>query len=242
MQTQSEPRFATLKADPILTEFTKDFDNLGEDVYHPAKIGGRSRRLAQHYATFDPVTGEASVTRLKTQLFLQGEWNKLTGHIQRPISSALPTTDFTNYIKWGFEQIQHRWPQNGLENEFLVNCHLIRTHAKGEIAGVPVPEGIHQDGVNFLVMGSVSRHNIEGGVSYVYEAADEQPIFETILNPGEAIIIDDVQLFHMASSIMATKSEGHRDMILMGFHYWSRDHYRFDWKDNIYDPADSDSQ
>lgn len=160
----------------------------------------------------------------------------MTGHIERPIASALPETDFTDYIKWGFKSIQERWPQNGLENEFLVNCHLIRTHAVGDTEGVPVPEGVHQDGVNFLVIGSVSRKDITGGVSYVYESEDGDPIYETTLTPGQAIIIDDTELFHMASPITAINGEGHRDMILMGFHYWSRDHYRFDWKDNIYNP------
>ncbi len=236
MNITLDHRFDILHPMELLTGFEETFNNLGQDVYHPAESGGRSRRLAQHFATFCPETGEASITRLKTQPFLQGEWNKLTGHIERPIASALPETDFTDYIKWGFESIQERWSQNGLENEFLVNCHLIRTHAFGDTAGVPVPEGVHQDGVNFLVMGSVSRKNITGGVSYVYETPDDDPICETTLNPGQAIIIDDTKLFHMASPIIAIDGEGYRDMILMGFHYWSRDHYRFDWKDNIYDP------
>lgn len=242
MENARQPRFAILEPGEVLLSHKADFEALGPDVYHPAEIGGRSRRLAQHYATFDPKTGESTVKRLKTQLFLQGEWNELTGHIERPIAPALPKTDFSKYIKWGFGQIQERWPQDGLENEYLVNCHLIRTHAKDDIEGVPVPEGVHQDGVNFLIMGSVSRESINGGVSYVYQAKNADPIFETVLTPGEAIIIDDTQLFHMASPIVATDGEGHRDMILMGYHYWSRDHYRFDWTDNIYDPTNPEHQ
>lgn len=42
------------------------------------------------------------------------------------------------------------------------------------------------------------------------------------------------------SPITANDNEGHRDMILMGFHYWRRDHYRYDWKDSIYDPTNPD--
>lgn len=191
---------------------------------------------------FPGVFDSASGTTLKLRSgegyldFLSGCGTLNYGHNQEKIRDALIQ------YKWGFGQIQERWPQDGLENEYLVNCHLIRTHAKDDIEGVPVPEGVHQDGVNFLIMGSVSRESINGGVSYVYEAKDADPIFETVLTPGEAIIIDDIQLFHMASPIVATDGEGHRDMILMGYHYWSRDHYRFDWTDNIYDPTNPEHQ
>ncbi|WP_414470951.1 2OG-Fe dioxygenase family protein [Microvirga sp. M2] len=229
-------RFDILEPGPILLNYAPEFETLGPDVYHPAEKGGRSRRLAQHYATFDPKTGEVKVIRLMTQPFLQGETNKLTGHIERPIEPTLPTTDMTKYIEYGFKSIEERWPLDGLENEWLVNCHLIRTHARGPQQGVPVPEGIHRDGVDFLIMGAVSRNGISGGVSHIYESPDQKPIFETTLMPGQAILVDDQKLYHMASSIVATDGEGHRDMILMGFHFWSRNHYRFDWRDHVYDP------
>jgi hypothetical protein len=233
--TVTSERFDLLEPGNVLLSFKDEFDDLGQDVYHPAETGGRSRRLAQHYATFDPTTGEANVTRLKTQLFLQGETNKLTGHIARPIEPTRAETDMTPYIKWGFRQIQERFPLDDLEREWLVNTHLIRTHALPTKAGVPVPEGVHQDGVDFLIMGAVSRENIEGGVSTVHRSESDPPIFETTLMPGQAILIDDSQLFHMASSVVPKSGgAGHRDMILMGFHFWSRDHYRYDWKDNIY--------
>lgn len=231
-------RFDILEPGSLLLSYAPHFEDLGPDLYHPAEQGGRSRRLAQHYATFDPKTGKVSVTRLVTQPFLQGDTNKLTGHIERPIEPTLPTTDMTKYIEFGFKAIQERWPLDDLEKEWLVNTHLIRTHAKGKQLGVPVPEGVHRDGVDFLIMGSVSRKGISGGVSQVYEAVDDQePVFSTTLQPGQAILIDDDKLFHMASPIEAENGEGHRDMILMGFHFWSRDHYRFDWRDYVYDQS-----
>ncbi|MDH2343603.1 2OG-Fe dioxygenase family protein [Bradyrhizobium sp. SSUT77] len=234
MTTKLTRKFDILEPGSLLTDFSPLFENLGPDVYHPAQTGGRSRRLAQHYATFDPKTGKISVTRLVTQPFLQGDYNKLTGHLERPIEPTLPDTDLSRFIEYGFKSIQERWPLDGRENEWLVNCHLIRTHAKGKQEGVPVPEGIHRDGVDYLIMGSVRRQDVSGGVSYIYDHVDGDPFFETTLTPGQAILIDDESLFHMASPVTATKDEGHRDMILMGFHFWSRNHYRFDWKDHIY--------
>ena len=165
---------------------------------------------------------------------MQGQTNKLTGHIERPIESVNSDVDFTPYILNGFKTIQKRWPLNDVENEWLTNCHQIRTHAYNPKEGIPVPEGIHRDGVEYIMMGCVSRVEIKGGVSHVHDTAVSPPIFETTLEPGEAIIIDDRELFHMATPILANEDYGYRDMILMGFHFWSRGHYRANWRDNIY--------
>lgn len=228
-------KFAIVEPGEILTSFQRFHDTLGPDVYHPAEIGGRSRRLAQHYATFDPGSGKAKITRLLTQPFLQGKYNKLTGHIQRPIEPALPETDFKPYIRYGFKEIQSRWPLEGHEGEWLVNCHLIRTHAYEGQNGHPAPEGSHRDGVEFVIMGCVQKQNIVGGVSHLYEGDNSTPIHGVTLEPGQALLVDDRELFHMVSPVLATAKEGFRDMILMGFHYWSRGHYRADWRESIYD-------
>lgn len=230
-------KFAVVDAGKVLLDYARSFEDLGPDVYHPAEIGGRSRRLAQHYATFDPHTREVRITRLKTQPFLQGEYNKLTGNIERPIESALPGVDFAPYIEFGFHQIDARWPLEGVEQQWLVNCHQIRTHAHGQQAGIPVPEGIHRDGVEYIMMGCVHKSSVVGGVSHVYEAEKTSPIFGTTLEPGQALLVDDRVLHHMASPVLATGEHGYRDMILMGFHFWSRGHYRAAWQDSLYDPA-----
>ena len=233
--TDKATRFAVLEPGALLTDYGRFHDDLGRDVYHPAETGGRSRRLAQHYATFDPVTGETRVTRLKTQPFLQGEHNRLTGHIERPIESALPEVDFKPYIAYGFREIHARWPLDDDEREWLVNCHQIRTHAFEDRTGDPAPEGIHRDGVEFIMMGCVEKRGVVGGVSHLYDGEDGVPLFGTTLEPGQVLLVDDRELHHMASPVVATAAEGHRDMILMGFHYWSRGHYRAEWRESLYD-------
>lgn len=232
---KTQHRFDVLKPGPILTQYAQYYDTLGEDIYHPKEKGGRTRRLAQFYATYCPTSKVSKITRLKTQPFLQGEFNKLTGHIERPMDSVLPETDMKPYIRWGFEQIDNRWPLKGQEEEWLINTHLIRTHSKESIDGHPAPEGIHRDGVEFVVMGCVDKANITGGISHLYNKKHTDPIFGITLEPGEALVVDDRELMHMATPIHADEGEGYRDTILMGFHYWSREHYRADWKECIYD-------
>ncbi len=220
-----------------LIDFQKYFVELGEDVYHRKEIGGRTRRLAQHYLTFNPETDEIKVTRLVTQPFIQGKTNKLTGHIARPIESSLAECDFRSYIKASFKhvlEIANDTPDT--ESKWLVNCHQVRTHSSPTQHGIPVPEGVHKDGADYVVMGCVDKQSVSGGISTIHESEDGPAMFETTLEPGNALLIKDREIYHMVSPIESIEkgATGYRDMILMGFHKWERNHYRFDWHEHIY--------
>ncbi len=221
-------KYATMNLGDSLTQYQPFFDDLGPDQHHPAAQGGRTRRLAQYHATFDPVTKSAVLTKLKTQLFLQGETNKLTGHIEREFEDI--ATDMKPYIENGFGVVDENWSLAPYPKEWLVKVHMVRVHAKPATRGVPVPEGLHKDGADFVVMGCVARQNVKGGISQIHEEEDAPPVYGVTLMPGQALVVDDREVFHMVTPLIADSDEGYRDMILMGFHMWSHGKYRGDWK------------
>ena len=236
MLSQSDKKFAIIKPDKLLTQYARFCENLGDDPYHPRENGGRTRRLAQHYVTYEHKNEAIKITRLKTQPFLQGEYNKLTGHIERPFEDHLLETDMKGYIRYGFREIISRWPDEKNEFEWLVNCHLIRTHAFKDKAGDPAPEGVHRDGVEYIIMGCVGTCNISGAISTLYKSEEaNSAIYSCTLAPGEALLVDDRQLMHGVSPVVAKGDPAYRDMILMGFHYWRRSHYRADWQVSLHE-------
>jgi hypothetical protein len=224
-------KYAVVKLDDKLTQYRESFHNLGPDHYHPAEDGGRTRRLAQYHVSFDPLSKAADITRLNTQLFLQGPSNKLTGHIERAFDDVLD--DLKPYIENGLKTVDENWSLADYDNEWLVNCHQVRVHAKPQIKGVPVPEGIHKDGAEFVIMGCVAREGVKGGVSHIYEDDQLPPVYGVTLMPGDAIVVDDREVFHMVSPLIAENGHGYRDMILMGFHLWSHGKYKGNWRENI---------
>jgi hypothetical protein len=232
----NKAHFAVIKPGELLKQYSRFHEDLGQDEYHPKEIGGRTRRLAQHYMTYDQKSEVIKITRLKTQPFLQGEYNKLTGSIERPFEDHFPETDMKPFIRYGFGEIISRWPNEKNENEWLVNCHLIRTHAFEGQVGNPAPEGIHRDGVEYIIMGCVGVKNISGATSTLYrdESANSN-IYTYTLMPGEALLVNDRELMHGVSPVIAEDNPAYRDMILMGFHYWRRNHYRADWKESLHD-------
>jgi hypothetical protein len=79
-----------------------------------------------------------------------------------------------------------------------------------------VREGAHQDGVQKLGILCIDRVNVEGGISFLYNAQRELQ-FAGILQPGDLLFIDDVTMFHDTTPIWRVKTDrpGYRDIIIL---------------------------
>jgi hypothetical protein len=93
--------------------------------------------------------------------------------------------------------------------------HQVSVFARPAQAGSPAPEGVHQDGADFIVSALVvERSGVNGGVSRVREGRDGAPFLEIELAPGEGIFQADggTQLWHEISpiSLAAGAATGHR--------------------------------
>jgi hypothetical protein len=143
------------------------------------------------------------------------------------------TDDLKSFIEQGFALVDQNWSLSKYETEWLIHCHEIRVHAMPDVKGIPVPEGIHKDGAEFVLMGCVAREGVKGGVSHVYDAEDGPPVFAVTLMPGQAILVADTEVYHMVSPLIAENGHGYRDVILMGFHKWSDGKYPADWRKHI---------
>jgi selenocysteine lyase/cysteine desulfurase len=93
--------------------------------------------------------------------------------------------------------------------------HQIRVEVNNDSV-TPVPEGIHQDGYNYVGIMCVSRNNIQGGVNKIY-TLDEEEIYNKVLDEGEMIIMNDRKVKHYVSNITRKDSlmKGYRDILVM---------------------------
>lgn len=99
------------------------------------------------------------------------------------------------------------------QSEILVQAHRITS--AGEQRSLPVIEGPHQDGMDYVGILCVARENIDGGVSQIL--ADRTTVlYEETLQPGELLLMDDQEYFHHATPtfcIDQTRS-GYRDILI----------------------------
>ncbi|HGZ7314316.1 TPA: 2OG-Fe dioxygenase family protein [Vibrio parahaemolyticus] len=99
------------------------------------------------------------------------------------------------------------------EKEVLVQAHRITSSGSQE--SFPVVEGPHQDGMEYVGIMCISRHNIEGGISQVLTDR-ENVVFEHILEPGEMLTIDDSEYFHYTTPTKCKNDNefGYRDILI----------------------------
>ncbi|NUM53384.1 MAG: 2OG-Fe dioxygenase family protein [Candidatus Hydrogenedentes bacterium] len=85
-----------------------------------------------------------------------------------------------------------------------MTIHQISTVARTDFTATNAPEGIHQDGVDFVVTALViSRNNVIGGVSQLFGPDRKTLWYEHVVQPGEGIFHADAgsPIWHLVTPI-----------------------------------------
>jgi hypothetical protein len=79
--------------------------------------------------------------------------------------------------------------------------HQFRIEARAGEAGRPTPEGAHRDGVDWVLVMLVARENVAAGVTDIFDPAGGALGSFTLLEPFDAVFIDDHRVFHGVTAI-----------------------------------------
>ncbi|MEH2373342.1 2OG-Fe dioxygenase family protein [Nostoc sp.] len=184
--------FTLRKVNSINLEgFKPFFSNMPIDPY--IKGNYRSRRLSRF-----TVSGNELIKLPHGYFFQSKEYNPLAGDIKREfaeLDDALIELDIFRNLVLAFSD------SSKLHPEAEIGVHQIRIICSPDNSGNPAPEGIHQDGTDFIGIFSVERDNIQGGETHLYTAKKEKPVFSKVLNPGELLLVNDHEFFHFANPI-----------------------------------------
>jgi hypothetical protein len=98
----------------------------------------------------------------------------------------------------------------------IINMHQVRQIAYPNKLSDNAPEGIHQDGADFIVSALVlNRYNVIGGETIIYDTDKKNIIYRTILENEEGIFQEDRHLWHDVTKIKSAdnKNIGIRDIL-----------------------------
>ncbi|MEH2149058.1 2OG-Fe dioxygenase family protein [Nostoc sp.] len=199
--------FTLRKVNSISPEgFKPFFSNMPIDPY--IKGNYRSRRLSRF-----TVSGNQLIKLPHGYLFQSKEYNPLVGDIKREfaeLDDPLIELDIFRNLVIAFSDSCKLHP------EAEIGVHQIRTICSADNLGNPAPEGIHQDGTDFIGIFSVDRDNIQGGETHLYTAKKEKPVFSKVLNPGELLLVNDHDFFHFTTPIKPQiDAQGSRDVFVL---------------------------
>src|SRR5206468_652581 len=81
-------------------------------------------------------------------------------------------------------------------DEWHVEVHQFRIEARAGEQGRPTPEGLHRDGVDYVLVLLVARRNIASGMTRIH-APDGTPLGHfTLTDPFDAALVDDTRVAH----------------------------------------------
>ncbi|MFA6970864.1 MAG: 2OG-Fe dioxygenase family protein [Gallionella sp.] len=102
------------------------------------------------------------------------------------------------------------------EQPWYIEAHQFRIDTLSGI-GRPTPEGAHRDGVDFVAILLVDRHNVSGGESRIFEADGPNGQRFTLSEPWTLLVLDDQRVIHESTPIQPTATGGYRDTLVLTF-------------------------
>lgn len=196
--------------------FAGSWNDLAPDTYL-ASVGRHRRR---RHAVFRAAR-EGAIERQPHQPHFQSlHYNALQGDIERwfePVREAIadgPTLrtvlgfcrDFFSGLAPGVAQ-------------WHVELHQFRIEAGPDREGQPTPEGVHRDGVDYVLVLLVDRHNILSGTTTIHDGDGRLLGDFTLTAPLDAALVDDARVFHGVTAVTPEDParEAHRDVLVVTF-------------------------
>ena len=99
---------------------------------------------------------------------------------------------------------------------WYVEAHQFRIDTAAGI-GRPTPEGAHRDGVDFVAVVLVTRHEVRGGETRVFESDGPRGVRFTLTAPWTTLLIDDARVIHETTPIQPAATPGWRDTLVLTY-------------------------
>ena len=100
-----------------------------------------------------------------------------------------------------------------------VEVHQFRIEAGAQQQGMPTPEGVHRDGVDFVMVLMVKRSNIAEGTTTIHAADGRQLASFTLTEPIDMTLVDDARCLHGVTPVVPidARQPAYRDVLVVTF-------------------------
>jgi hypothetical protein len=100
-----------------------------------------------------------------------------------------------------------------------LELHQFRIEAGAGQTGQPTPEGLHRDGVDWVLVVLVDRKNVESGVTSIFGLDHCHLGGFTLTDPLDAVFLQDNRVFHGVTAIrpLDANQVARRDVAVITF-------------------------
>lgn len=201
--------------------FAESWNDLALDAYLADHGRYRRRRHAVFTASNSGPGTARTITRAEHQPHYQSlKYNPLQGGIERwfePIAPAGSAGSSLQAILHFCDQVfGNLAPQ---VREWRIEVHQFRIEARPDEPGQPTPEGVHRDGVDYVLVLMVKRTNIAQGTTTIHSLDGTLLGSFTLVAPFDAAIVDDARVYHGVTPVepLDPQLPAHRDVLVVTF-------------------------
>lgn len=195
--------------------FVASWDGMPIDTY--MADGGRYRRRL--YAVY---SADASGHRRGAHAphYQSLEYNQLNGGVGRwfePIAAAIGDSPTMNTVLTFCHGLFDRLAP--APRRWHVEVHQFRIEAVDGASGKPTPEGVHRDGVDYVLVLLVRRRNIASGTTTIHAPDGRDLGSFTLQQPFDAALIDDRRVYHGVTPVQPIDAAqpAFRDVLVVTF-------------------------
>lgn len=196
--------------------FCGSWHTLGLDPY--MADGGRYRR--RRHGVYR-VPREGVITRQPHQPHYQSlTYNPLHGGIERWFEPIAEDTGASATMRTVLDYCRSTFGAlSPNTSAWRVEVHQFRIEARSAEPGRPTPEGLHRDGVDYVLVLLVSRRNIASGVTAIH-GLDGRPLGSFTLSDAlDAAVVDDRRVAHGVTPVepIDPGEPASRDVLVVSF-------------------------
>ena len=196
--------------------FAASWSDLGPDPY--LEQVGRMRR--RRHAVFSVQADGSFALEPRQPHFQSLAYNRLQGDLERwfePLADAAASSaSLAAILRFGAACFGPMAPE---VRSWKVEVHQFRIEATLDHAGEPTPEGVHRDGVDYVLVLLVARHNIARGTTTVH-TPDGRTLGEfTLTVPLDTALVDDARVLHGVTPVtpLDPSAPAYRDVLVVTY-------------------------
>ena len=196
--------------------FADSWNDLGLDRF--MADGGRYRR--RRFAAFS-ASPDGVVRKPHQPHYQSRDYNGLNGGVQRwfePVLDAIAEHPVTRAVLREGLALFHPLTVDP-PKAWHVEMHQFRIEAGDGEAGLPTPEGAHRDGVDWVIVMLVDRHNVASGVTDIFANDGARLGAFTLERPRDTVFLDDHRVLHGVTAIhpLEAGQPARRDVLVATF-------------------------
>jgi hypothetical protein len=196
--------------------FADSWNDLAPDTYL-AKVGRRRRR---RHAVYEADAGGHVQRQPHQPHYQSSDYNSLQGNIERWFEPIAPDVgsgaSLSTILDFARELFAALAPE---VRSWRVEVHQFRIEAKPGEPGEPTPEGIHRDGVDYVLVLLVDRRNIASGTTTIHAGDGALLGSFTLTHAFDAALVDDSRVFHGVTAVtpLDPALPAYRDVLVVTF-------------------------